>query len=383
MTPNDESAAPGRLLVVEDSPSDFALLMLQLDEYPGNSRPVDHAASLADAVSRLQTTSYDAILLDLGLPDSDGRETFRELSQASGEAAIVLVTGMNDSLLAEQLVQQGAQDFLHKGAHRPGEVLRAVDYAVRRQRVLAELNRARDEQLLAKDQFLSHVSHELRSPLAVVHQFTSLLLDEVGGPVSSEQREFLEVLMRNVRQLKVMIDDLLEVSRVQRGRVSLECRAVALPVVFAEMLAAYRPRATDAKIELAARDDVLPDVIADPERVREVVANLLDNALKFTPSGGRVTIEGHVEKDSVKVTVRDTGRGIAASDITRVFDQFFQSNQNDEVSRNGLGLGLFVSRDLIKRQGGDMWAESISGQGAAISFTLPTSGQPAALEVTA
>jgi signal transduction histidine kinase len=154
-------------------------------------------------------------------------------------------------------------------------------------------------------------------------------------------------------------------------------------VVFAEMLAAYRPRATDAKIELAARDDVLPDVIADPERVREVVANLLDNALKFTPSGGRVTIEGHVEKDSVKVTVRDTGRGIAASDITRVFDQFFQSNQNDEVSRNGLGLGLFVSRDLIKRQGGDMWAESISGQGAAISFTLPTLGQPAALEVTA
>jgi len=190
--------------------------------------------------------TYDAVLVDLGLPDSDGLETFLSVCEAAAPAAMIVITGLNDERLAGEAVPCGAQDYLVKSEYRRGEVARTVDYAIRRQRVLDELHRARDEQVATKDRFLSHVSHELRSPLAVVHQFTSLLLDGIGGPPSAEQQELLTVLRRNVDQLKVMIDDLLEVGAGQQGSLPVECQVVALAGLFAESVAAYRPQATSA-----------------------------------------------------------------------------------------------------------------------------------------
>jgi signal transduction histidine kinase len=242
---------------------------------------------------------------------------------------------------------------------------------MRRQRVLRDLERARDEQLEARDRFLSHVSHELRSPLSVVYQFGSLLQDGVGGSLSTEQQDFLEVLMRNVGQLELMIDDLLTVSRIQRGWLSVESEPVAIRALLGETVAAHRPAADQRGVQIAADAGDLPTVVGDAGRLREVLSNLVDNALKFTPEGGRVTLEGVSAGDCVRVTVRDTGRGIPTDDLDRVFEQFFQVEQGDDVSRNGLGLGLFVCRDLIQRQGGVMWAESVPGHGTAICFTVP------------
>jgi len=311
------------------------------------------------------------VLIDLGLPDSEGLETFSRVRAAAGEAAVVVITGRDDSRLAEEAVRLGAQDYLRKSESRRGELGRAVDYAMRRQRVLRDLERARDEQLEARDRFLSHVSHELRSPLSVVYQFGSLLQDGVGGSLSEDQRDFLEVLMRNVGQLKLMIDDLLSVSRVQRGRVVVESKPVEMRDLLAETVAAYRPAADQRGIQIAADAGDLPTVLGDAGRLREVLINLVDNALKFTPEGGQITVEGIPADDCVLVTVRDSGRGIPTDDLDRVFEQFFQVEQGDDVSRNGLGLGLFVCRDLIQRQGGVMWAESVLGHGTAICFTVP------------
>jgi len=311
------------------------------------------------------------VLVDLGLPDSDGLETFLSVCEAATPAAMIVITGLNDERLAGEAVRHGAQDYLVKSEYRRGEVARAVNYAIRRQHVLHELRHARDEQLATKDRFLSHVSHELRSPLAVVHQFASLLFDGVGGPLSAEQQEFLTVLRRNVDQLRVMINDLLEVGLAQLGSLTVECQVVALASLLAESVAAYRPQADQRGIDLALHAEILPDVIADPHRVREVLANVIDNALKFTPQDGRVTVEARPGANDVRVTVRDTGCGIRPADLDQIFEQFFQARQSDEFSRNGLGLGLFVSRGLVQRQGGEMWAESQLCHGAAISFTLP------------
>ena len=322
-------------------------------------------------LKRLAENTFDGVLIDLGLPDSEGLETFLRVLEAAGEAAVVVITGHDDSRLAEEAVRLGAQDYLRKSESRRGELGRAVDYAMRRQRVLLDLERARDEQLEARDRFLSHVSHELRSPLSVVYQFGSLLQDGVGGPLSADQRDFLEVLMRNVGQLKLMIDDLLTVSRVQRGRLLVESKPVAIRSLLAESVAAYRPAANQRGIRIAVDAEDLPTVVGDEGRLREVLTNLVDNALKFTPEGGRITLEAVSAGECVRVTVRDSGRGIPLDDLDRVFEQFFQVEQSDEVSRNGLGLGLFVCRDLIQRQGGVMWAESIPDHGTAICFTVP------------
>ena len=229
-----------------------------------------------------------------------------------------------------------------------------------------------------REQFLSHVSHELRSPLAVVHQFGSLLADEVGGPLTAEQQEFLAVIMRNVGQLRVMIDDLLEVSRAGTGRLKVDCRALAIGDVLAEATAGYKRSAEDRGVAVRVDCGDLPLVIADAERLHEVLTNLLDNALKFTPRGGEVTVDAIAQGDLVRVSVRDTGCGIAAQDQDHIFEQFYQVAQRTQASRGGLGLGLYLCRNLIEQQGGTIWAASTPGAGTTVFFTVPTVGAPSA-----
>jgi two-component system sensor histidine kinase/response regulator len=371
-TPLD--AAPPRLLLIEDSPSDAMLLRAALGDSVLRAARVERVSCLEDALNVLASDAFDAVLLDLGLPDSDGLDTFALVAEAAGPAAVVVVTGMEDARLAEEAVGLGAQDYLTKGEHRPGDIGRAVDYAIRRRRVLLELERARDEQLQAKDRFLTHVSHELRSPLSVVHQFGSLLSDSIGGPLTERQREFLTVLMRNVGQLKVLIDDLLSVSRLQGDRMALRVRPLALAGPLAAVIDAYRPTAEGRGVELGVHLPPLPTVVADPDRLHEVVGNLLENALKFTPVGGRVDVEAATAGGHVRVTVRDTGPGVRPGDRERIFEQFVQAEQSDDTRRNGLGLGLYVCRGLVERQGGALWVEDIPGPGAAFCFTLPIAG---------
>ncbi|MGV8966907.1 MAG: ATP-binding protein [Cellulomonas sp.] len=232
-------------------------------------------------------------------------------------------------------------------------------------------NLEREQELRSKNQFLSHVSHELRSPLAVVHQFSSLLIDGVGGPLTDDQEEFLDVVARNVKQLKVMIDDLLEVSRVGSGRLTFDCEPLALGAVLTQTLAGYTRTAGDREIALQLEYGDLPLVVANAERVHEVVANLIDNALKFTPSGGLIAVEAVRQGDSVQVSVRDTGRGIKVENLEHIFEQSFQGDHNSEESRKGLGLGLYICRALIESQGGQIWASSPPTCGTTVTFTLP------------
>lgn len=229
----------------------------------------------------------------------------------------------------------------------------------------------REQELRSKDQFLSHISHELRSPLSVVHQFSSLLIDGVGGPLTDDQEDFLDVVARNVKQLKVMIDDLLEVSRVGSGRLTFECGPLALGAVLTQTLAGYTRTAGDRQIALQLEYGDLPLVVANAERVHEVLANLVDNALKFTPSGGLIAVKAVRRDDDVQVSVRDTGRGIKVENVDRIFEQSFQVDHDSEESRKGLGLGLYICRALIESQGGRIWAASPPTGGTTVTFTLP------------
>ncbi|WP_407344125.1 ATP-binding protein [Pengzhenrongella phosphoraccumulans] len=249
---------------------------------------------------------------------------------------------------------------------RPGWVGTVAD-------VTADVHRslAREDELKAKDHFLSHVSHELRAPLAVVHQFTSLLIDGVGGSLTEDQQEFLTVVTRNVGQLKLMIDDLLEVGRATNGRLTVNCGAVDLSSVLTEATAGFIWAAKRRRVGLNLELGDLPPIRADAARIQEVITNLIDNALKFTPAGGQITVGAITQDDHVAVTVADTGRGVPPQDLDRIFEQFFQVSHDGEESRNGLGLGLYICKDLIELQGGTIKAAAVLGQGTTITVTLP------------
>jgi signal transduction histidine kinase len=365
------SIAPNRLLVIEDKQPDSMLLEMAIRDSILSTAWIEHAAELTEGVQRLAHDWFDGVILDLGKADGESMSTFTQVLGLGGRAAIVVVTGDEDPWLAEEFFRLGAQDCLVKASIRPGDLGRAVGSAIRRQRVLHELQRSRDEQLQSKDLFLSHISHELRTPLTAIHQFGSLLLDDVGGPLAEVQRDYLTVLMRNVGQLKVMIDDLLEGTRVEGSRATVDCRTLALGALLSEALSAYGPTAQRRGIQIAVLASNLPPVTADPDRLREVLANLLDNAFRFTPDGGSVTVDARPLGDGVCVTVLDTGQGLGPGDEERIFEQFVQGGQPGTKRRDGLGLGLFICRDLIQRQGGTIWATNNPGGGTAVAFTVP------------
>lgn len=235
--------------------------------------------------------------------------------------------------------------------------------------------RAAREQLEMKDQFLSHASHELRSPLSSIVEFQDILLRGlVGPPLTPEQRECVEIAQRNAYQLRLMIEDLLEVTRAQAGKLSVSPQSFAAEAVLDEVVAALRPAALAKMIDLShTLYEPTPLVFADPARVRQVVTNLVENAIKYTRAGGTIAIGAEVdpEGENLAISVEDTGPGIAPEDQVRIFEQMYQAPGDIRASRKGLGLGLYICRELVTRMGGRIRVDSQLGQGSRFTFTLP------------
>jgi signal transduction histidine kinase len=242
----------------------------------------------------------------------------------------------------------------------------------------AALDGLRKQQLLVKDQLLANVSHELRTPLGAVQRFVTMLVDGTSGELRPQQREALDSVLRNVDQLTRMIQDLLDATRADTGKLTIEPRPLQLKEVSSEVIRALHPRAGELDVSLV--DEVpldLPTLLADPARVRQVLFNLVDNALKFTPKGGRVEIRSELrdaEPGYACITVSYTGLGIRPEAQRELFQRLHQARDGAGTSRQGLGLGLYIARELVTRQGGRIWVESQPDRGSRFTFTLPLAG---------
>ena len=363
------------LLLIEDSPSDAQIIESYVIEGLLGAVTVEREHTVGGGLARLSKGGVDAILLDLGLPDSAGLSSLQAVASTVPRVPIVIVSGLNDTRLAEEALKLGAQDYVVKGVAAPEDLARAVTYAIARQRVLDDLERTRYAQLQAKDLFLSHVSHELRTPLAAVHQFVSLVADETVGRIDSEQRECLDVAMRNIRHLTRMIDDLLVMGRLAAAAITFRPELTGLSNLVKQCVFTLRSRAEAKSIGIYVEPASLPDAWCDPGRTTEVLTNLLDNSLKFMASGGSISVRVASTDNDVWVTVQDSGCGVRPENRGRVFEQFFQEEGDVDSGRAGLGLGLFVCRELVEGQGGRIWMENTPlVRGSSFTFTLPAHG---------
>jgi len=243
-----------------------------------------------------------------------------------------------------------------------------------RKRSEEELANTRQQQLKLKDQFLSRVSHELRTPLATIHQFVTILLDGIAGELAPEQREYLEITLRNINQLHAMVADLLEVTRAQTGKLVINPRCFFVAGLIAETADTFRASTKKAVSLSVQLPNDLPPAYADPSRVTQILVNLINNGIQFTPEGGSITVKAEIFKenpDYLCVKVADTGYGISAEEKDRIFEYLYQAENNLEPSRRGLGLGLYICKELVSRQGGRIWFESELGHGSTFFFTLP------------
>ncbi|HTR65619.1 MAG TPA: hybrid sensor histidine kinase/response regulator [Terriglobales bacterium] len=362
------------VLLIEDNPGDADLVRLRLVE---GKTGVEVACvnRLSDGLESLSHDSPALVLLDLNLPDSRGAETFRRVLNKAPGIPVVVLSGQDDEELALKAVHQGVQDYLVKGSFDSKQLARAMRYAVERQALLTSLDMSRKQQLQFKDQFLSHVSHELRTPLTSIHQFVTILLDGIAGPVSSEQREHLRTVLRSAQQLHTMINDLLDASRAESGKTQIEPRCIVIGDVIRSAVAMLQATADEKRVGLEmGLDSRLPLVCADPDRVLQVLINLVHNAIKFTPADGSVVVRAcraETDPDFAYISVTDTGRGISPEARPLIFERMYQDPAAIDDSRKGLGLGLYIARELVHLHGGRMWVESQLGHGSVFTFTLP------------
>ena len=226
-----------------------------------------------------------------------------------------------------------------------------------------------------KSEFLASMSHELRTPLNAVIGFSDVLLEELFGALNDRQQEYVRDIRDSGRHLLELINEILDLSKVEAGRMELEPAVVSLPLLLEQGMALVRERAVRQALDvsLSVASDV-GDVWADETKLKQVVLNLLSNAVKFTPAGGSVEARAFIDGDEVVVTVRDTGVGIAVEDQTRIFEAFQRGDRRRSVE--GTGLGLTLSKRFVEMHGGRIWLASAPGEGSEFGFAIPR-GAPA------
>jgi two-component system phosphate regulon sensor histidine kinase PhoR len=225
-----------------------------------------------------------------------------------------------------------------------------------------------------KSNFLSVVSHELRTPLHSIKGFVEIILMGKTGPVTELQEDFLKTVRSQTTVLQKMIDDLLEFSRMEAGRVKLHLSEVSLPAMAQSVATRLAPLAEEAGLQLSLDLlDPLPEIDGDRVRLEQVLTNLVENAIKFTPAGGRILVSGQRAGERVRLTVADTGIGIPPEEQARIFDRFYQVDGSERRAYRGTGLGLSICKHIVERHNGRIWVESdgVSGHGSRFHVELP------------
>jgi signal transduction histidine kinase len=326
---------------------------------------VDRAYTLDECLNLCSAREFDIILLDLHLPGTDNLDTVRAVIQGAPGPAVIVVTGLDDASTAVKAVKEGAHDYLVKHNVNPYELCRSIRYAQGRKQAGNDLARMRNE-------FLSNVTHEFRTPLTAVVGAIEMLQDGDCGALSPMANRAISIASRSLLLLRVMIGDLVDTTMARAGDLSVNARPVAVPALIASVVDAMMPSAQRADITLTCRAEGPLVVRADPERLNQVLTNLITNAITHTPAAGTVALTVEAPHGGpIEFAVEDTGTGIAPEAMPHLFEPLYQAPKSEVVaSRRGLGLGLYVSREIIRAHGGELSVTARAGAGSRFTFTL-------------
>jgi signal transduction histidine kinase len=220
-----------------------------------------------------------------------------------------------------------------------------------------------------KDEMLATVSHDLKNPITSIQGFVDLIT--MAGPVNDQQRTFVNKVKKATSAMGALINDLLDIAWIEAG---MEMNKVpcAIPELVEWVVQEFQDQANDKKLSLQVEPlDGLPTAYGDPERLRQVLANLVSNAIKYTPNGGRITVRGDTRDGKVILEVEDTGIGIGPDDLPRIFDRFFRAEDEFTQAVEGTGVGLSIVKSIVERHGGEVTVESQPGRGSTFRVILP------------
>ncbi len=401
------------ILVIDDNASRRRTLSTKLRDM---GYRVTTATTGQEAATRFNKQPFNIVLADIKLPDVSGRQILETTKEFNPEVAVIVTTDRANLEAAVSVVSEGAYAYILK-PETTSELKNVISNALREQELLIrnrklveslqqsnklfseaneklrnEINERKrmeleiqnmNEQLeaqnkelekasRAKSDFLARMSHELRTPLNVIMGFTELILGQVPGKINKEQRQCLDDILTSSRDLLGLINEVLDLSKVEAGKVELKLKNIVLAEVVesvtSAMMAVLSQRRQSLDVDL---DKGLPLVRADESRLRQVFFNLLSNASQFTPDGGKLRIEASKKDGWCQVRVSDNGIGIKKKDLKQIFEPFYQADSSMTRERKGTGLGLSLVKEIVEMHGGQIWVESECGKGSSFIFTLP------------
>ncbi|MBA3461381.1 MAG: response regulator [Deltaproteobacteria bacterium] len=357
-----------RLLVAEDSEDDFDILVLELRRggYDVNATRVATLAQLDSALA----SPWDLVISDWSMPGFGGRQVVEALHTRGLGIPCIVISGTTGEEPAVEALRAGALDFLSKD--KPKRFVPAVQRALREASARMENVEIREASRM-KSEFLANMSHELRTPLNAIIGFAELLYDGQVKPSMPEFKEFLGDILTSGRHLLQLINDVLDLAKVEAGRLEFRPEPVDLGKVLEEVTGVVKTTAAAKNIQILTEvDPVLVGLQLDAGRLKQVAYNYLSNALKFTAVGGRVTIRAQpIAGDRFRLEVEDTGIGVAQGDLHRLFVQFQQLESGKAKRHQGTGLGLALTKRLVEAQGGSVGVTSILGKGSTFFAELP------------
>lgn len=346
---------------------------------------VQAAADLTSARDLLRTESFDTYLLDVMLPDGSGLDLLAEILQRDPHAVCIIITGFGSIEMAVEAVREGAYNFLSK-PFTSDELLMAVEQGLEHRRLKEIEQEAKDlihaqkemERLdEVKSQLMLKVAHELRAPVAAVQSYINLIT--AGYVAQNEMKPTLKRVQERLQEMLDLIADLLELARLKQARdhVIAEASPQDVAQILKEVVDLLRELAQEKRQSFQLDIISHPVMTANRDHLKQIWTNLISNAIKYTPEGGRVavTLQGNDEK--VIGVVEDTGIGIAEKDLPRLFQDFFRTDEAKASGAIGTGLGLSIVKQIVDSYGGEIKVTSKPGQGSRFTFVLPTKPPPA------
>lgn len=379
-----------KVLLIEDDAGDAELVKIGLLR---SESPValHWERTLQSGLKRLRTERFDIVLSDLTLPDCVGTETISSIRETAKNTPIVVLTDLDDSSIESELMQIGAEDYLVKGEMTGPGLVRAIQHSMQRHENAAQIRQllreveTKNELLRKKNvklgklynqahQFVDNVSHEFRTPLTVVKEYVALVREGVAGDVNTEQARLLQVAEDRADDLNTMVDDMLDVSKIEAGVLGTWRKTCTFEDVLNYVRDALDRKAAVKDVELSWMvDEQLPAVYCDPEKAGRVLTNLVVNAIKFCSEPGRVVINAaaNLGEQEILISVTDNGPGIDSDAMDSIFQRFKQLEHNSRSSTKGFGLGLGIAKELVELNFGQLAVQSKMGVGSTFSFTLP------------